>query len=437
MTRSTPVISAIPVMRPDITAIIRKIFVSYRRQPKISAVEFEYMYESFFKLRSKPFDLLPDPRFIYLSRSHKKAMTYLDYGIRERSGFILLTGEVGSGKTTLIRDLLDKRYEHVVLSKIFNTRVTSEQLLAMINDDFGLAVQGKDKVTLIRDLNEFLINQYAAGNQPILIIDEAQNLSPELLEEVRMLSNLEAADRKLLQIILVGQPELRTILSAPELRQLRQRININCHLQALSREEMELYILHRLEVAGNTSAVVFSPGSLEVVFRYSRGIPRLINIICDFLMLSAFAEGTNVVSIDMVRDVIGDLDFDNYYWSAEDAGGEDHESTAVVDSEPADQQEQNRELQAILSEFSRRIESLEGANAVPIQKALTSLRDNFEVLRSTVANRVAKSDTQVLELKRKLETVMVSLEQAKSAESQESSQAGFVRRLFSGTPFPR
>src|SRR5512133_2021212 len=226
------------------------------------------MYESFFKLHAKPFDLLPDPRFIYLSRSHKKAMAYLDYGIRERSGFILLTGEVGSGKTTLIRDLLDKRYEHVVLSMIFNTRVTSEQLLAMINDDFGLAVQGKDKVTLIRDLNKFLIEQYGVGNKPVLIIDEAQNLSPDLLEEVRMLSNLESSSSKLLQIILVGQPELRSILAAPELRQLRQRININCHLQALNREEIEQYITRRLEVAGNATAVQFEPASLDAIFHY-------------------------------------------------------------------------------------------------------------------------------------------------------------------------
>src|SRR6185369_2511037 len=267
------------------------------------------MYESYLNLRVKPFELLPDPKFIYLSKSHKKALTYLDYGIRERAGFILLTGEVGSGKTTLIRNLLDKHYEHTVLSKIFNTRATSEQLLAMINDDFGLPTQGKNKVALIRDLNDFLVDQYARGNHPILIIDEAQNLAPDLLEEVRMLSNLETADSKLLQIILVGQPELRAILSAPELRQLRQRIGINCHLQALSLEDTRYYITHRLEVAGNASAVDIPPESLEIVFRYSKGVPRLINIICDFLMLSAFAEETTEISIDMVRDIIGDLDF--------------------------------------------------------------------------------------------------------------------------------
>ena len=166
------------------------------------------MYESFFQLRKKPFELVPDPDFIYLSRSHKKALTYLDYGIRERAGFILLTGDVGSGKTTLIRDLLNKKYERVVLCKVFNTRVSSEQLLSMINDDFGLPVAGRDKVSLMRDLNDFLLEQYAAGKQPILIIDEAQNLAADLLEEIRMLSNLESAHQKLLQIVLVGQPEL-------------------------------------------------------------------------------------------------------------------------------------------------------------------------------------------------------------------------------------
>jgi general secretion pathway protein A len=321
------------------------------------------MYESFFKLRIKPFDLLPDPRFIYLSRSHKKALTYLDYGIRERSGFILLTGEVGSGKTTLIRDLLEKRYEHVVLSKIFNTRVTSEQLLAMINDDFGLAVQGKDKVTLIRDLNGFLIVQYSCGNQPILIIDEAQNLSGELLEEVRMLSNLEATNSKLLQIILVGQPELRTTLAAPELRQLRQRININCHLQALTRAEIEEYIVHRLEVAGNADAVRFSPDSFEAIFRYSRGIPRLINIICDFLMLSAFADETTLITIEMIHEVIGDLDFENYYWTAPADELMSRQDNSFLSTEEKSQP--TPELQCMLADILQRIESIEHAITSP------------------------------------------------------------------------
>lgn len=392
------------------------------------------MYESFFKLRIKPFDLLPDPRFIYLSKSHKKAQTYLDYGIRERSGFILLTGEVGSGKTTLIRDLLDKRYEKVVLSKIFNTRVTSEQLLAMINDDFGLAVQGKDKVTLIRDLNGFLIDQYSCGNQPILIIDEAQNLSAELLEEVRMLSNLEAANSKLLQIILVGQPELRTILAAPELRQLRQRININCHLQALSRVEIEQYIVRRLEVAGNSSAVDFSPGSLDAIFRYSRGIPRLINIICDFLMFLAFAEETTSLSVEMVSDVIGDLDFENYYWMA-DADGQSTVQDNCLPS-AADNPPPAPELQIMLADISRRIESIEHNIAAPLRTALKDQKDRFVSFQAAVTSHVTKTNSHILELSKKLEELRISVNSHEQDATHENAKIGFVRRVFGGTTSP-
>lgn len=391
------------------------------------------MYESFFKLKIKPFDLLPDPRFIYMSRSHKKALTYLDYGIRERSGFILLTGEVGSGKTTLIRNLLDKRYEHVVLSKIFNTRVTSEQLLAMINDDFGLAVQGKDKVTLIRDLNTFLIEQYAAGNQPILIIDEAQNLSADLLEEVRMLSNLEAANSKLLQIILVGQPELRTILAAPELRQLRQRININCHLQALSRGEMEHYIARRLEVAGNQSAVDFSTESLDAIFRYSRGIPRLINIICDFLMLSAFAEETTAIHLEMVNEVIGDLDFENYYWMA---NGEAEGQRTVHDSmtpPPADISQPAPELQNMLADIARRMESIEQNIAAPLlESALKEQNDRFSVFQTSVMSHVTKTSNHLQALSRKVEELRNSVNSNEQATTHETAKMGFFHRVWGG-----
>ncbi len=273
------------------------------------------MYESFFNLKSKPFDLLPNPEFLFPSKSHKRALTYLDYGIRERTGFILLTGEIGSGKTTIIRDLINKRHERVILSKIFNTRVDFDQLIAMVNDDFNIPIEGKDKIALLRDLNDFLIDQYARGNKPTLIIDEAQNLTPQLLEEIRMLSNLETDDAKLLQIILVGQPELRKTLAMPSLLQLRQRISIYCHIHPLSRHEVEEYILHRLEVAGNREAVKFSGESVDIIFTYSRGIPRLINIICDFLMLSAFAEETTDIDKELVQDIIGDLDFENQYWT--------------------------------------------------------------------------------------------------------------------------
>lgn len=272
------------------------------------------MYEKFFDLRTKPFDLVPNPDFLYMSRSHKKAMTYLDYGIREKVGFILLTGEVGSGKTTLVKNMIKGLNGKVTLSKVFNTRVSSEQLISMINEDFGLDVEGKDKTTLLRELNDFLIEQYANRRQPILIIDESQNLSPELLEEVRLLSNLETDTSKLLLIILVGQPELRKTLASSELRQLRQRISISCHLLPLTRDEMEHYIFHRLEIAGNRWAVKFPEEVMDIIHAFSRGIPRLVNIICDFLLLSAYAEGTKELSPELVREVVGELELENSYW---------------------------------------------------------------------------------------------------------------------------
>jgi hypothetical protein len=187
----------------------------------------------------------------------------------------------------------------------------------MINEDFGLHVNGKDKITLIRELNDFLIDQYMNDNQPLLLIDEAQNLSPEVLEEIRLLSNLETDRNKLMQIILVGQPELRKILAQPELRQIRQRISINCHIAPLTRSETEEYIFHRLNIAGNQNAVVFQDGTIDMIYEFSRGIPRLINIICDFLMLAAYVEETRELSPDFVKEVIGDIESENKYWKDE------------------------------------------------------------------------------------------------------------------------
>jgi general secretion pathway protein A len=280
------------------------------------------MYKSYFNLTVKPFELVPNPDFLYYSRTHRRAIHYLQYGVHEKAGFILLTGDVGSGKTTLISDLVKQIPRDVNLAKIFNTKVTSEQLFAMINDDLGLKVRGKDKVTLLAELNDFLIQQHARRNRTVLIIDEAQNLKPGLLEEIRMLSNLETETSKLIQIILVGQPELRETLAQPGLRQLRQRININCNLSALTREETQEYILHRLEVAGNRKAVTFHEDSIDAVYQYCRGIPRLTNILCDFILLTAFNEETRTVDADMVHDVARDLDFEALYWGDKDAGGE-------------------------------------------------------------------------------------------------------------------
>jgi len=274
------------------------------------------MYEEFFHLKAKPFELVPNPTFLYMSSTHKKAMHYLYYGIKEKAGFILLTGEVGSGKTTLISDLIKRVDPTVTLARVFNTKVNSDQLLAMINDDFGLEVRGKDKIILLKELNDFLIEQHIRGHNTVLIIDEAQNLKTDLLEEIRMLSNLETDTAKLMQIVLVGQPELRNILSKPEMRQLRQRISISCRIQPLSRKETEEYIFHRLEIAGNREAVAFGDGCMDIIYGQCKGIPRLVNIICDFILLTAFMEERTTIDTAMLRDIVADLDFEKLYWGS-------------------------------------------------------------------------------------------------------------------------
>lgn len=383
------------------------------------------MYESYFNLRVKPFELLPDPEFIYLSRSHRKAITYLDYGIRERAGFILLTGDVGSGKTTLIRNLLAHHGEKIILAKLFNTSVNSEQLLAMINDDFGLNTTGKDKIALLRDLNEFLVHQYAADRQPVLIIDEAQNLSSELLEEVRMLSNLETANGKLLQIILAGQPELRSILALPELLQLRQRISINCNLSPLNRQELEQYILHRLEVAGNVNAVTFEQEAFDLIYRYSRGIPRLINILCDFLMLSAFAEESTTISRDMTLEVIGDMDFENHFWGSRTPGGE---AVAPAVAPVADNPLQNQGMHDLLTAILHRVDTIE----LDVKHAQTAEHDeHFVLLKNAIESNRAYTDANLQEMRSKLEDIVHKIAPEKAVvEKYESSKQGIIRRLL-------
>jgi len=269
------------------------------------------MYTEFFGLSAKPFELLPNPKFLYLSKGHRKALSYLQYGVQEHAGFTLLTGEVGSGKTTLLRDVINNVSSDVTLSMVFNTRVDGYQLIAMINEDFGLSTAGKDKVQLLTELNDFLLEESSAQRQPIIIIDEAQNLTAEGLEEIRLLSNLEADSFKMVQIVLVGQPELKQIIAAPSLRQLRQRISISCHLSPLNREDSEEYIYHRLATVGNRNCVTFLEGALDAIFRFSGGVPRLINLLCDFLLLSAFVEETREISVDLVNDAVKELSFDD------------------------------------------------------------------------------------------------------------------------------
>jgi general secretion pathway protein A len=390
------------------------------------------MYESYFNLRAKPFELLPNPAFIFLSKSHKRAITYLDYGIRSRAGFILLTGDVGTGKTTIIRNLIDKHYERVVLAKIFNTKVTTDQLLAMVNDEFGLPVQGKDKVSLLRQLNDFLVDQYAQGNRPILIIDEAQNLTAELLEEIRLLSNLETAESKLMQIILVGQPELRRTLAEPALLQLRQRISICCHLQPLSRDESEQYIYHRLAVAGNREAVRFAPAALDMVYSYSRGVPRLINVLCDFLLLSAFAEETTVIDQDMAREVVGELDMENRYWL--EVQFEVDPPSPAGWGRLASPDAGQRGLLAALDGLAVREQTCEQGHGKAEENAVQEIRERLDSLQDALQFHVGGIDSQVAGVAG-INTRLGNTKTAGGAAAMQSAQhepapGGFIRRFL-------
>ncbi len=335
------------------------------------------MYEKQFSFNHKPFELVPNPEFLYLSKTHKKAITYLDYGIKEKLGFILLTGEIGSGKTTIIRNFVNNLNSRIQLSRINNTKVSSEQLISMINEDFGLKIEGKNKTRLLSELNEFLIQQYSRKNQPVLLIDEAQNLSPDLLEEVRLLSNLETDKAKLLQIILVGQPELKKTLMLPELTQLRQRININYHIAPLSIEETASYIRHRLEVAGNRDAIRFEGDTVDVIYKFSRGIPRLVNKLCDFALLTAFVEGKTEVGDEIVRAVSTDLQT-NDYWS-------EYQGTSPAES--GDKRE-GIDLSQVTGDMALRLIRLEELveNNLPELTSLANKLDRMEQALDKVAD---------------------------------------------------
>ena len=266
------------------------------------------MYESFFNFQEKPFSLTPNPRFLFLSKTHNEVYAHLIYGIENRCGFVEVTGEVGTGKTTILRALLaylDENKHRVAF--IFNPKLTAFELLKNINREFGVADDGLSNPDLIHSLNEFLLSENQAGRTPILVIDEAQNLSGEVLEQIRLLSNLETEEDKLIQIILVGQPELRKHLSDHSLRQLNQRIAVRYHLRSLNKDETTSYILNRLKIAGRADREIFKPSAIKSIFKASDGIPRKINLICDRALLTAFTENRRSVSARDVKQAVAEL----------------------------------------------------------------------------------------------------------------------------------
>lgn len=271
------------------------------------------MYLEFFGLKEQPFQITPDSDFLFMSDGHARAKAYMDYTIRNRDGFVVITGEVGSGKTTLIRKLLSEFDDQVLVAKIFQTQLTETEFLQAVLVEFGLnPFGGASKVELMDMLTTFLIDSFLAAKQLVLIVDEAQNLGPRVLEEIRLLSGLETEKQKILHVILVGQPELNEVLDRPDMEQLLQRVRLRFHLRALSAAETADYIAHRLRVAGAADAGLFLPETMEAIFEYSGGIPRLINTLCDTALMCAFADDLWRVTPEVLRAAIEELQWVPY-----------------------------------------------------------------------------------------------------------------------------
>ena len=258
------------------------------------------MYLEYYGLTEPPFNITPNPRFLFYSAKHREAFNHLLYGIRERKGFVQLTGEVGAGKTTLCRALLDQLGKNFSTALILNPVLDADQLIKSIAMEFGLNVKGLDRLETVAEINGFLLGQMAQGRESVLIIDEAQDLTDDLLEQVRLLSNLETDDRKLLQIVLMGQPELRDRLNHHGLRQLRQRITVRYHLRPLKSAEIGQYVQHRLARFRRQWIAAFHRTALWRIHRYSKGIPRLINALCDKCLLAGFVHARDRINFSMV-----------------------------------------------------------------------------------------------------------------------------------------
>jgi general secretion pathway protein A len=265
------------------------------------------MYIESFKLRELPFRLSPDPQFLFLSRAHARAKAYMESTIWFTDGFVVITGEIGSGKTTLIESFLRQLDSDVVIAQINQTQVNAVEFLQSVLVQFGFSPFKMKKAELIATLNSFLIEQYAAGRKVLLIIDEAQNLSLKVLEEIRMLSGIEATKEKVLRIILAGQPELNEKLDSPELVQLAQRVRLRFHLGALSREDLRAYVRHRLDVAGADGRDIFAEETFAELYKYAGGVPRLVNTLCDTAMMAAFGEDRDVVTLKDVSSAVSEL----------------------------------------------------------------------------------------------------------------------------------
>ena len=303
------------------------------------------MYESFYGFREKPFNLTPDPAYVFMSSGHSNTYAHLEYAIMESKGFVVITGEIGSGKTTLINYLLSHIEKNIVVGLVNDTDLHPEDFLKIICQEFELEVKGMSRADMLGAFRQNLLSRFAENKRVILIIDEAQNLSSKTIEAIRMLSNLETEKKHLLQMILVGQPNLKDKLRQMELRQFVQRVTVHCHLNALNEDEVDKYIRHRLRVAGSKNPELFTREAIRAVSVYSRGIPRLINVVCDTALVYGFADGFRTIDRKLITDVV----------QSRKNGGIFSEPVSA----PKKAASPEFEVKKVLANFEKRIRSLE------------------------------------------------------------------------------
>jgi putative secretion ATPase (PEP-CTERM system associated) len=334
------------------------------------------MYEKYFQLRERPFALSPDPEYLYPSRGHQEALSYLRYGVEGHAGFVVITGEIGSGKTTMLQALLGRLDRNITVARLVNTMLDPRELLEAIVLDFGIDPTGMSKPVMLQRLAEFLVQQRQAGRLTLLVIDEAQNLSLPALEEIRMLSNLETEKSKLIQIIMIGQPELREKLSLPQLTQLRQRITVSYHLLPLDPEETANYINHRLKRAAIGSPLTFSTAVTDLIHARSRGVPRIINVIADATLLFAYGIDRRDIDLATTQEALEELDATGVLASYELEGEAAAHATTVSVAETEEAlriaDEVRRREQALLArerELARREQAIQVQQRVVEEEA--------------------------------------------------------------------
>jgi len=367
------------------------------------------MYTHFFGFREKPFKLVPDPRYLYLSGAHKAALTHLKYGLEDRNGFVVITGEVGCGKTLLLRVLMNELPRTTQIARVINTNFNARELLEHVLNELGVETQGETKPKMVALLNQKLIESYADHKDALLVVDEAQNLSIDAIEELRMISNLETNTEKLIQIVMVGQPQLRLKMNHPDLEQLKQRVTVQYHLASLDESDTAGYVNHRLHVAGAESGEVFTPEALKLIYDYSRGVPRLINVVADAALRLGYVEEKKLLDASTLQEVIEEL---------QEIGGDD-EAAESLDEQGAgldqDVFELNKKYQGLYDNMQKAYNQKDEENRV-LYERLQNIEKEMKAQENLagIQQRERLAFEKEQEISRNLSEVSRSLEEVNS-----------------------